>query len=68
MLPPLFEYIVGHVADFFIAKQTSLHPFDFVYEIFFITLDIESYSFLMDGDELSTSPNEQLTCLHNEFN
>ena len=27
---PYSLYIVDHVVDFFIIKQTSLHPFDFV--------------------------------------
>ena len=40
VLPPSLCTLSGPVADFFITKQTSLHPFDFVRNLFHLLVCI----------------------------
>ena len=40
---PLVYVHCGPVVDFFITKQTSLHPFDFVSNLFHLLVHVQSY-------------------------
>ena len=48
MLYPLVYVHCGPVVDFFITKQTSLHPFDFVRNLFHLLVEVTSVKELLD--------------------